>query len=468
LTFQQPTDSIRRRYESGKKLRERLPRAAQARWAPAPHRPSPLTTIATVNHGRVTNLLPEKYRRMQLSPFAFFRGAAVLMASDLATQPSTGLTVQLCGDAHVHNLGAYAASDGRLVFDINDFDETTSGPWEWDLKRLATSLVLAGGECGQSEGRCEEGVRAMVASYRQHLRAFALMPFATLARHLITRRGDERVLDDIFQAARRITPGRNLKKLTVKTRGRFRFHDSKPDLEHVPSRTATEVVHALQGYAVTLNASRRRTFERYRPADVAFKLVGTGSVGTRDYVVLLFGNDANDPLFMQVKQELPSCYASVLPAPRPRVVHQGRRVAEGQQMMQTASDPFLGYTRCGGHDYLVRQLADHKAGLGPTELKGGALLACGRLCGEVLAKGHARTTDAAALAGYVGGSAKLDTAIAAFAVAYTEQTKQDFRLFVRSLRERPPVHRMRLRYVQTKASACTTTSRPETTTTSKA
>jgi len=272
----------------------------------------------------------------------------------------------------------------------------------------------------------------MVASYRQHLRAFALMPFATLARHLITRRGDERVLDDIFQAARRITPGRNIKKLTVKTRGRFRFHDRKPDLEHVPSRTATEVVHALQGYAVTLNASRRRTFERYRPADVAFKLVGTGSVGTRDYVVLLFGNDANDPLFMQVKQELPSCYASVLPAPRPRVVHQGRRVAEGQQMMQTASDPFLGYTRCGGHDYLVRQLADHQAGLGPTELKGGALLACGRLCGEVLAKGHARTTDAAALAGYVGGSAKLDTAIAAFAFAYTEQTKRDFRLFVRS------------------------------------
>jgi uncharacterized protein (DUF2252 family) len=436
VKFQQPSDSIRQRYEAGKKLRTRLPRAAQAHWTPATHRADPLTTIATVNRGRVKALLPEKYRRMRLSPFAFFRGAAVLMASDLAIQPSTGIVVQLCGDAHVHNLGAYAAPDGRLVFDINDFDETIPGPWEWDLKRLATSLVLAGDTCGQSEGQCETGVRAMVASYRQHLREFALMPFATLARHLIARGGDERVLDDIFRAARRIGPDRNLKKLTVQTRGQFRFHDKRPDLEHVPSSTATAVVNALKGYAVTLNASRRRTFERYRPADVAFKLVGTGSVGTRDYVVLLFGNDTNDPLFIQVKQELPSCYASYLPSPRPRVVHQGRRVAEGQQMMQTASDPFLGYTQFGGHDYLVRQLADHKAGLAPTELKGGTLLAYARLCGEVLAKGHARTTDAAVLAGYVGGSAKLDTAIAAFAGVYAEQTKRDYRLFVRSFRLR--------------------------------
>jgi len=436
MPFQQPDDSIRRRYDVGKKLRARLPRAALAPWAPAPLRADPVTTIATVNHGRVKTLLPEKYRRMRMSPFAFFRGAAVLMASDLSTLPVTGLAVQLCGDAHVHNLGAYAAPDGQLVFDINDFDETTPGPWEWDMKRLATSLILAGGECGQSGARCEEGVRAMVASYRAHLRAFALMPFATLARHLVARRHDERVLDDIFEAAQRVTPERNLQKLTAKTRGGFRFHDRKPDLQHVPSRTATAVVRALKGYAGTLSPSRRRTFERYRPADVTFKLVGTGSVGTRDYVVLLFGNDANDPLFIQMKQELPSCYAPYLPSPARRVAHQGRRVAEGQQMMQTASDPFIGYTRFGGHDYLVRQLADHKAGLGPTELNGRALLAYARLCGEVLAKGHARTTDAAVLAGYVGGSAKLDTAIAAFAVAYAEQTKRDFRSFVRALRER--------------------------------
>jgi len=241
------------------------------------------------------------------------------------------------------------------------------------------------------------------------------------------------MLDTVFQAAQRITPARNLKRLTINTQGRFRFRDQKPILEHVPPGTAASVVHALKDYVLTLNASRRRTFERYRPADVAFKLVGTGSVGTRDYVVLLFGNDANDPLFIQVKQELPSCCAAYLPASRRRVVHQGRRVCEGQQMMQTVSDPFLGYTRCGAHDYLVRQLADHKAGLAPTELEGDVLLAYARLCGEVLAKGHARTTDAATLAGYVGGSAKLDAAIADFAVAYATQTKQDFRQFVTGL-----------------------------------
>ena len=433
VTFSQPCDSIRQRYAAGKKLRTRWPRAAHAGWSPARHRADPVTTLATVNDGRVKTLLPERYRRMRASPFAFFRGAAVVMASDLATQPSTGLTVQLCGDAHVHNLGAYAAPDGRLVFDLNDFDETSPGPWEWDLKRLATSLVLAGGDCGQSEGRCEHGVREMVASYRQHLREFALMPFAQLARHLITRGGALRVLDAIFQAAQRLTPDRNLKKLTVQTRGGFRFHDKKPVLEHVPPRTATRVARALQDYATTLTAGRRRTFERYRPADVAFKLVGTGSIGTRDYVVLLFGNDANDPLFMQVKQELPSCYVPFL-HPRPVVAHEGRRVAEGQQMLQTATDPLLGYTRCGGYDYLVRQLADHKAGLAPTDLTGDRLLAYAHLCGEVLARGHARTTDAAVLAGYVGGTRKLDAAIAEFAEAYAAQTRTDYRLFVRSLR----------------------------------
>jgi uncharacterized protein (DUF2252 family) len=433
MIFQQPAESIQRRYDAGRKLRERLPRADQAHWKTSPHRADPLTTIATVGRGRVASLQSEKYRRMRKTPFAFFRGAAVLMASDLEALPSTGLTAQLCGDAHVFNLGAYAAPDGRLVFDINDFDETTPGPWEWDVKRLATSLVLAGQDCGQSEGRCMEGVRTMVASYRQHLHEFALMPFAALGRHLITRRRDSDVLDEIFANAQRVTPDRNLQKLANRIGGRFRFHDKDPNLEHVSAKTAADVVKALTAYASTLTASRQRTFGRYRPADVAFKRVGTGSIGTRDYVVLLFGNNAHDPLFLQVKQELPSCCAPYLPAPRPRFTHHGRRVAEGQQMMQTASDPFLGYTRWGGHDYLVRQLADHKAGIEAGELKRGVLLDYARLCGEVLAKGHARTTDAAMLAGYVGGSVKLDRAIAAFAVAYAEHSTRDYRHFVASL-----------------------------------
>lgn len=357
------------------------------------------------------------------------------MAADLAASPRSGITVQLCGDAHVRNLGAYAAPDGTLVFDINDFDETTPGPWEWDVKRLATSLVLAGEESGQSSSRCEESVRLFAASYRKHLRAFASLPFATLARYLITRRRDEPLLTDIFTDAKRSTPAENLRKFTIERDGQWRFHDKPPSLEHVPFSTVREVVRALTLYGATLNISRRRTFERYHPADVAFKLVGTGSVGTRDYVVLLFGNGARDPLFVQVKQELASCYAPYLRAAAD-THHQGRRVAEGQQMMQTLSDPFLGYTRFGGHDYLVRQLADHKAALDPEALNRRTLFEYAKLCGEALAKGHARTTDGAVLTAYLGRSTKIDKAVVAFAVAYADQTKADYRLFIRSNKKR--------------------------------
>ena len=439
MMFHQPAASLRDRYEAGRRLRKRVPRKQHARWTPAKDRPDPMRTLASTNEGRVARLLPEKYRRMRASPFSFFRGAAVLMASDLSRLPRSGITVQMCGDAHVRNLGAYAAPDGRLVFDINDFDETMPGPFEWDVKRLATSLVLASRENGQPQSRQDEAVRTFVRSYRMHLHEFARMPVVRLARHLITRRPSEPLLDTIIENARRVTPMRNLRKLVVVRKGVFRFHDQRPDLEHIPARIAGDVVRSLELYRRTLNASRRRTFDAYRPADVSFKIVGTGSVGTRDYVVLLFGNGRRDPLFMQVKEELASCYAPYTKG-APLATHQGRRVAEGQQMMQTASDPFLGYTRFGGHDYLVRQLADHKAGLEPTELAGRTLLAYARLCGEVLAKGHARTSDAAMLAGYVGSSPRLDHAIAGFAAAYADQTKADYGRFVKWLRRGGSVH----------------------------
>ena len=426
-----PLASPRERYANGKRLRRQLPRLAQARWSVAnPNAGDRLRPIYLVNQGRLPRLLPEKYKRMRASPFAFFRGAAALMAADLATTPCTGVTVQICGDAHVRNLGAYAALDGALVFDINDFDETTAGPWEWDVKRLATSLVLAGEESGLSSARCEESVLLFVRSYRTYLWLFATMRFATLGRYLIARRRGSPLLDEIFRDAERVTPMSNLKKLTLERDGRVRFHDRPPLLERVSARLASDVVSALGGYAATLNASRRRTFERYLAVDVAFKLVGTGSVGTRDYVVLLFGNGRRDPLFIQVKQELPSCYSPYLRRSS-SVRHEGRRVAEGQQMMQTLSDSFLGYTRFGGHDYLVRQLADHKAALHPERLDRRTLHDYAVLCGEVLAKEHARTGDAALLAGYAGKTPKLDRAIAAFAVTYAGQVKADYRLFCR-------------------------------------
>src|SRR5262249_48575419 len=391
-------------------------------------------------------LLPEKYRRMRASPFAFFRGSAPLMAADLAIMPRSGLTVQICGDAHVRNLGAYAALDGTLVFDINDFDETIAGPWEWDVKRFATSLILAGAEAGQSTGRCEDSVRLFVRSYRKFLHIFATMRFATLSRYRITRRQHSPLLDEILRDAERVTPIGNLEKLTIRRRGRVQFHDRPPVLEHVSPHLAAQVVRALGPYGKTLNPSRRRTFERYEPVDVAFKVVGTGSVGTRDYVVLLFGNGPRDPLFIQVKQELPSCYGPYLRTAA-QGGHEGRRVAEGQQMMQTLSDPLLGYSRFGGHDYLVRQLADHKAALNPSQLSRRTLNEYAILCGEVMAKGHARTGDAAVLAGYAGKSPKLDRAIAAFAAEYAAQVKLDYRLFSRTPHRR---HRAHIRNVTTR------------------
>jgi uncharacterized protein (DUF2252 family) len=431
--------SPRERYAAGQRMRRRVSRKKHAVWTVVAPTADRLRRLDLVNQGRLPGLLPEKDKRMRVSPFAFYRGAAALMAADLATMPRTGITVQLCGDAHVRNLGAYAALDGSLVFDINDFDETVAGPWEWDVKRLATSLVLAGEESGQSAARCEESVRLFARSYREHLMAFAAMRFATLSRYRITRRPGTALLGEIFREAERVTPTRNLKKLTILRRARVGFHDRRPILEHVSARIAAEVMGALGKYAATLVASRRRTFERYRPVDVAFKLVGTGSVGTRDYVVLLFGNGPLDPLFIQVKQELPSCYAPYLR--HASAGHQGRRVAEGQQMMQTLSDPFLGYTRFGGHDYLVRQLADHKAALDPAELDRQTLYEYAVLCGEVLAKGHARTGDAALMAGYAGKSPRLDRALAAFAVTYAEQVRADYKLFCR-LRGRPPARRV--------------------------
>jgi uncharacterized protein (DUF2252 family) len=419
------------------RIRQRVGRTTHAAVSLAAREPRErLAILETVNAGRLPALLPEKTRRMRGSPFTFFRGAAVLMAADLASGVRTGIIAQLCGDAHVRNLGAYAAEDGTLVFDLNDFDETIAGPWEWDVKRLATSLILACEESALTARVAEASVRAFAASYRASVSAFARLSFTRLARSFIKRRPDHPVLQAIFADAQRTTPRRNLQRLTVDRAGRFRFHDRRPVLEHVSDSVVAAVLSGLHRYRATLTGGRRRMFERYRPVDVAFKLVGTGSVGTRDYVVLLFGNGVRDPLFLQVKQELPSCYRPFLPRAAGGSRHQGQRVAEGQQMMQTWSDPLLGYTHFGGHDYLVRQLADHKASFDPDSLTRQTAIEYAGLCGEALAKGHARTTDAALLAGYLGRSPKFDRALVEFAVAYADQTKSDYSAFVRSLRVR--------------------------------
>jgi len=426
--------SIEERINAGRALRKRLGRSLHAEFKRSLQMPDVISILKASNAGRVPSLIPLKMERMAVSAFSFFRGAAPVMAADLAPLPVSGLKVQLCGDAHVRNLGAYAAPDGHLVFDLNDFDETTIGPWEWDLKRLATSIMLAGRAAGCSEVLCGEAVRSMARRYREALGGFCRMSVLELARFEIRRMNAPRALKEVLRKAQRMTPAHMLEKLTeTPTDGLPCFHDQPPLLRHVPHKTAALVIESLKGYRKTLAAGRQMIFDAYTPVDVAFKVVGTGSVGSRDYVVLLFGNGLNDPLFIQVKEALVSCYAQYLPKAR-RPLHQGRRVAQGQQRMQTVSDPFLGWTSIESRHYLVRQLADHKASLPPEDLNEGVLVGYSRVCGEALAKAHARTGDADMLAGYCGNSDKLDEAVAAFAHLYADQTERDYAEFLKALR----------------------------------
>lgn len=414
--------------------RKVIKRGDQGSWSPRADRPDPVQLLLTANAGRLSEVLPIKWARMAASPFGFFRGAAPLMAMDLASHPATGLTVQLCGDAHVRNLGAYAAPDGHLVFDLNDFDETIAdAPWEWDVKRLATSFILANRDAGGADAEGALAVRGFVRSYRKSLGRFAAMHVLELMKYQVHRYPEIGCVSRILQKAARATPAKNLVKLTVPgPGGEPRFHDQPPLLSHVDDAKARVVIASLGSYRETLGLDRQQALDAYRPVDVTFKVVGTGSVGTRDYVVLLLGNGPEDALFLQVKEELPSAWAT---APRGTAVsmHQGKRVAAGQQRCQTVTDPFVGWTTIDGHDYLVRQLADHKASLDPQELAGDVLNEYAQVCGETLAKAHARTGNAAALAGYCGKADRLDRALADFAFAYAAQTTQDHAALVAAI-----------------------------------
>ena len=418
--------TVAQRRASGAACRKIIRRRGHGTWSPAPDRPDPVQTLLSANVGRLTELLPIKWGRMAASPFGFFRGAAPLMALDLAGHPVTGLLVQICGDAHVRNLGAYAAPDGHLVFDLNDFDETLpDAPWEWDAKRLATSLILANREAGGDDAEGVGAVHAFALYYRRALRRFAAMHVSDLMIYEVRRYPKRSGVQQILQKAERATPAKNLAKLTVPgPDGQPRFHDQPPLLGHVEDAEASRVLASLGAYRETLGLDRQQALDAYQPVDVTFKVVGTGSVGTRDYVVLLLGNGPDDALFLQVKEELPSAWAPALPDAATGA-HQGWRVAAGQHRCQSATDPFIGWNTIEGRDYLVRQLSDHKASLDLVGLGDGVLGEYASVCGEILAKAHARTGDAAALAGYVGRSDRLDHALVDFALVYAAQTVQD-------------------------------------------
>ena len=450
--------STRARILIGQSRRKQLKRLAHATWNPKDRRVSPQDLLKASTRGRLPSLVTLKNERMACSPFAYFRGAAPVMAYDLSLLPNTGIINQICGDAHVRNLGAFAGPDGRLVFDINDFDETTLGPFEWDIKRLATSLILAGREAGAGNSRCREAADTFLAQYRDMIHLFSRMPVLAVARYQVHRLGEVGPISVILSAAERSTPLHTLTTLTEPTppaksprpgaprntprntpKSRI-FKTAKPVLWRITGPEAERVLASLTPYADSLLPERRRLLSHYRALDVAFKVVGTGSVGLRDYCIYLEGNGRKDPLFLQIKEAVQSAYAPYRSEPALANQHQGRRVVEGERSMQIQSDPFLGWTTVLDADstprqFLVRQLNDHKGSLDLTQLKPNGLMEYARVCGEMLARGHARAGDCALLAGYIGTSKRFDEAIARFAETYADQTEKDWQHHVKSLKK---------------------------------
>ena len=439
------------RFALGQKRRKQMRRMDHRIWKAKDRRDSPLALLAASTRGRVPALVALKNQLMAASPFAYFRGAVPVMAYDLSLGPNTGIVSQLCGDAHVRNLGAFAGPDGRLEFDINDFDETIAGPFEWDVKRMATSLVLAGRGAGARNVDCREAAAVFLEKYRTTMLIFARMPVLEVARFKVHRLRSVSTVGGILRMAERATPMHTLltlterestadaKKSKTEDKPARVFRAIPPNLKRVTGAMAEKVVGSLKPYEDSLLRERRHFLAQYRPLDVAFKVVGTGSVGLRDYCIYMEGNGARDPLFLQIKEEVASGYAPYVGRVdgglnRRGNFHQGRRVVEGSRAMQLQSDPFLGWTTMEGRDYLVRQLNDHKASIQVEDLKGAGLLEYAGVCGELLARGHARSGDAAMLAGYLGTSARLDDAVVAFAAAYANQTEKDWEELVRSLK----------------------------------
>jgi uncharacterized protein (DUF2252 family) len=434
-SFTMKRPSIEQRMSAGKALRQRVPRASHADYAPRADRPDPIDILEAQNATRVQKLVPVRYGRMLTSPFAYLRGSAAVMASDLSTLPVSGIRVAACGDMHVSNFGVYASAERSLVFSINDFDEVYVGPWEWDLKRLAASAAVAASFLGADRKRCEAAARECVRSYREHIRRYAKMGHLEV---WYDRINDRAVLESLTPSARRIAQKimsrarerghiRTLEKLTERVNGRDRFIEDAP---LIVRETRTErgnpvkvaLDRLLRAYVDSLGYDRKVLLSRYRIVDVARKVVGVGSVGTECWMIMLHGSSEDDPLFLQVKEAKPSVLAPYVD-PKLPFEHQGHRVVFGQRLTQGSPDIFLGWCQVEGRDFYIRQLADMKGSAAVDDI---ATLSeyCG-LCGWALALAHAKSGDAAMIAGYCGKSDALDEAIGTFAMAYVQQTEQD-------------------------------------------
>jgi len=420
------------RRATGRALRKEVPRSSHAEWSPVADRPDPISLLEEQNVSRQAQLVPIRYGRMAASPFGFLRGAAVVMAQDLAATPVTGLEVQVCGDAHLSNFGVYATPERDQVFDVNDFDETLPGPWEWDIKRLAASVVVAGRTNGFSGDTNRQAVLRCVREYRERMWEYADMSYLdvwysrldpTSVRRFV-RRSDRSYVEKELKESRRHSNVEAFPRLTQERDGQYRIKDDPPLITRLDDdQLEQRLENLLAGYSASLQEDRHLLLRKYHFIDVAQKVVGVGSVGTRCYVALFQGNESSDPLFLQVKEAQASVLERHL-GPSAYSNH-GQRVVSGQRIMQAASDLFLGWTETDSIDFSMRQLRDMKLSVNIASLTPRRFIDYCRLCGWTLARAHARSGDPAQISGYLGRGDSFERAIADFAEKYADQTGQD-------------------------------------------
>jgi len=442
------------RYAAGKALRADASRSSHAQWAPDTERPDPISLLEEANKTRLGQLVPIRFGRMSLSPFAFYRGSADIMAHDLAKTPVSGIKAQICGDAHLSNFGVYASPERRQVFDVNDFDETLAGPWEWDVKRLAASVVLAGRQNGYSAQDTKQAVLRCMQRYRESMQQYTLMNhldvwyfhldvegILAMVRGMVGRKDIEKRVKRASARASKRTRIETFPKLAEVVDGKFRIKDEPPLIYHydhlhpnIDDLDSDEWKEMVKDYVTSLPEERRVILMRYRSLDVAQKVVGVGSVGTRCAIVLaLGGSEGDDPLFIQIKEAGTSVlepYHGASPYP-----NHGQRVVVGQLLMQAASDIFLGWTTFGDRDYYVRQLRDMKWSAEVETMDPVLFTAYVELCAATLARAHARTSDPAQISGYLGNRDVFDQAIASFAETYANQAERDHAALLAAIKD---------------------------------
>jgi uncharacterized protein (DUF2252 family) len=444
--FRDAGEPWEKRREFGKSLREKTPRESHSDWQPAADRPDPVDIVIATNAGRQAHLIPLRMSRMAALPFAFLRGSVAIMAWDLAGTPATGVNVVMNGDAHINNFGLYGTPQRDAVIYLNDFDEVTIGPWEWDLKRLIASINVLGRENGLNRRERRLAVTGCVEGYRERMKELQDMGVLDLwyLHNVVDRLLDPKALKIdsksraiIKKAAEKALKQNNaslLGKVAERAvNGAWRFKEDPPELTSIDEETRGKIIDALNVYSTTVAPERRFMLHRYHVADVAHRVVGVGSVGTRAYLALLFGNGDDDPVFLQIKEALPPAHGQYLPPLPEAFAHDGLRVIKGQKVLQASSDPLLGWTTIDDRPFYVRQMKNLKGSIPMEWLSGTPFNFFSRGAGILLARAHARTGDAAVIAGYCGGSDVLDEALADWAEAYGEQTVDDHAALLKAI-----------------------------------